>query len=39
MGHQVATKFGLEHIGEAGAILGALGLASYLYTSVKFAQK
>ena len=25
--------------GKAGAILGALGLASYLYVSVKFAQK
>ena len=39
LGHQVATRFGLWHIGEAGAILGALGLASYLYASVKFAQK
>ena len=39
LGHQIATRFGLEHIGEAGAILGALGLASYLYASVKFAEK
>ena len=39
LGHQIATKFGLWHIGEAGAILGALGLASYLYASVKFAEK
>ena len=39
LGHQIATRFGLEHIGEAGAILGALGLASYLYANVKFAQK
>ena len=39
LGHQVATKFGLWHIGEAGAILGALGLAGYLYANVKFAQK
>ena len=39
LGHQVATRFGLWHIGEAGAILGALGLASYLYASVKFAEK
>ena len=39
LGHQVATRFGLEHIGKAGAILGALGFVSYLYASVKFAQK
>ncbi len=39
LGHQIATSFGLEYIGEAGAILGALGLASYLYASVKFAEK
>ncbi|WP_322745947.1 hypothetical protein [Campylobacter rectus] len=39
LGHQIATKFGLWHIGEAGAILGTLGLASYLYASVKFAEK
>ena len=39
LGHQVATRFGLERIGEAGAILGALGLAGYLYANVKFAQK
>ena len=39
LGHQIATKFGLKHIGEAGAILGTLGLASYLYASVKFAEK
>lgn len=25
LGHQIATKFGLWHIGEAGTILGALG--------------
>ena len=39
LGHQIATRFGLKHIGEAGTILGALGLASYLYASVKFAEK